>query len=307
METLRDWFSNSDVVKVTLAILGLIVITILVRIIRRTMTRYITDTSMRYRARKAVTFIGYFFSLLLLVVIFQTRLAGLALFLSVAAAGVAIALQEVILSVAGWLAISFGGFYNVGDRVQLGNTKGDVIDISILRTTVMEIDEWVASDLYTGRIVRIANSFVFRAPVYNFSGDFPFVWDEITVPVKYGSDFHRAREILQQIVEEVTHEFSEHAQEDWNTMLRKYRVENATIHPLVTLIANDNWIEFTVRYIVDYKRRRVIKDRLFTRILDAFAQTSGEIRFASTTLQVVGVPELTVRSVQQQPPPSPPL
>lgn len=298
METLRNWFANPDLVKVTIAILGLIAVSILVRIVRQTLTRYITDPALRYRARKAITFFGYFASLLLLVVIFRTRLAGLALFISVAGAGVAIALQEVILSVAGWLAISFGGFYNVGDRVELGGNKGDVIDISVLRTTLMEIGEWVDSDLYTGRIVRIANSFVFRAPVYNFSGDFPYLWDEIKVPVKFGSNLRQAREILERIVEEVTGEFTAHARDDWETMVRKYRIENAAIHPMVTLVANDNWIDFTIRYVVDYKRRRVIKDRLFTLILDAFAQTEGKVRFSSTTLQVVGMPELTIRTAQ---------
>jgi small-conductance mechanosensitive channel len=52
----------------------------------------------------------------------------------------------------------------------------------------MELGEWVQSDLYTGRIVRIANSFVFKEPVFNYSGDFPFLWDEVKIPVKYGSD-----------------------------------------------------------------------------------------------------------------------
>jgi small-conductance mechanosensitive channel len=102
--------------------------------------------------------------------------------IGVAGAGIAFALQEVIGSVAGWIAISFGGFYRPGDRVQVGGIKGDVIDIGILRTTLMELGEWVNSDLYSGRIVRVANSFVFKQPVFNYSGDFPFLWDELRLP-----------------------------------------------------------------------------------------------------------------------------
>lgn len=67
--------------------------------------------------------------------------------------------------------------------MQLGGIKGDVVDISILRTTLMEVGEWVKGDLYSGRTVRIANSFVFKEPVFNYSGDFPFLWDEVIVPV----------------------------------------------------------------------------------------------------------------------------
>ncbi len=100
--------------------------------------------------------------------------AGLSVALGVPGAGIAFALQEVIASVASWVAVSFGNFYSPGDRVQLGGIKGDVIDVGVLRTTLMEMGEWVNGDLYNGRIVRVANSFVFKEPVYNYSADFPF-------------------------------------------------------------------------------------------------------------------------------------
>ena len=161
-------------------------------------------------------------------------------------------LQEVIASVAGWAAISVGGFFSPGDRVQLGGIKGDVIDVSILRTTLMEIGEWVAGDLYSGRIVRIANSFVFKEPVFNYSGDFPFVWDEITLPVKYGSDWAFARTMLRSLVDEVLADYAAQVKDSWLKMVRQYRVEDANVEPMVTLRATDNWIEFTVRYVVDY-------------------------------------------------------
>ena len=80
--------------------------------------------------------------------------------------------------------ILFGGFYKTGDRVQLGGIKGDVMDIGVLRTTVMEIGQWVDGDLYNGRIVLVANSFVFKEPVFNYSGDFPFLWDGIKIPIQ---------------------------------------------------------------------------------------------------------------------------
>ena len=127
---------------------------------------------------------------------FSDKLGGFTVAFGVAGAGVAFALQEVIASVAGWVAISVGSFYSPGDRVQVGGIRGDVIDVSILRTTLMEVGEWVAADLYTGRIVRVANSFVFKEPVFNYSGDFPFLWDEIVLPVRYGSDWKLAREML---------------------------------------------------------------------------------------------------------------
>lgn len=147
----------------------------MIRFFRHSLTRYLKNTDSRYYARKLITLIGYLVGFVFITIVFKDRLGGLTVAVGVASAGIAFALQEVIVSIAGWIAISFGGFYKPGDRVQLGGIKGDVIDIGILRTTLMELGEWVQSDLYTGRIVRIANSFVFKEPVYNYSGDFPFL------------------------------------------------------------------------------------------------------------------------------------
>lgn len=160
----------------------------------------------------------------------------------------------------------------------------------------MELGEWVQSDLYTGRIVRIANSFVFKEPVFNYSGDFPFLWDEIKVPVKYGSDHQLARNILEQVVEEiVTDDVMATVKTAWQAMVRKYLIENARIKPAVTLALTDNWMEFTVRYVVDYKKRRFTKDQIFTRILDEFTNTENRVCIASTTIHLIEAPVFDVR------------
>jgi len=215
------------------------------------------------------------------------------------ARGVAFALQEVIASIAGWTAVAFSSFYKIGDRVQLGGIKGDVIDSGILRTTIMECGEWVKSDLYTGRIVRVANSFVFKEPVYNYSGDFPFLWDEIAIPIKHGSDSGLARKILQAIAEETVGAYAASAKESWGRMVSKYRIEDAKIDPAVTLVVTDNWLEFSVRYAVDYKNRRSTKDALFTGILEEFAKYPDKIAIASTTVHLVDAPTLDVRISEQ--------
>ena len=202
--------------------------------------------------------------------------------------------RKIIASIAGWVAVSFGNFYSIGDRVQLGGITGDVIDIGVLRTTLMETGQWVKADQYNGRIVRVANSFVFKEPVFNYSGDFPFLWDEITVPVKYGSDYKLAREIMQKIADDSLGSIVPEAQKTWHDMVNKYRIEDAMIEPAVTLIANDNWLEFTIRYVTDYKRRRKTKDILFTRIMEEFDATGGKVTLASATFHLVEAPTFNV-------------
>ncbi|MGB5633705.1 MAG: mechanosensitive ion channel domain-containing protein [Waterburya sp.] len=293
--SIQRWFSQPLVVKLMAICIGIIVISFLSRYLSRSLPRYIQDSEASYHLRKVITLIGYLAISLFITIVFSDHLGQLTVVFGVIGAGIAFALQEVIASVAGWLAISLGQFYNPGDRVQLGGIMGDVIDISILRTTVMEIGAWVKADLYNGRIVRIANSFVFKEPVYNYSGDFPFVWDEIVIPVKYGSDHHLAREILQRVAEEVVGEYIHPAKNHWKQMLHKYLIEDARVEPAVTLVTTDNWLEFTLRYVVDYKYRRGKKDQLFTRILEEFLSTEGRIAHASTTVHLVETPVFDVR------------
>lgn len=296
-QTFLRWLYDPAVGRFVSAAVLILVIVALVRLTRRILDRSVIESGNLYRINKMITFTGYLVGFLGVGLIFSDRLGRMAVAFGVAGAGIAFALQEVIASVAGWVAISFGNFYNTGDRVQLGGIKGDVIDIGVLRTTIMEIGEWVHADLYNGRIVKIANSFVFKEPVFNYSGDFPFLWDEITVPVKYGSDYRLARSIFQQILTEVTGEFTKHAKESWREMIGTYRIEPAELDPRVFLVANDNWMEFTLRYAVDYKRRRITKDVLFTRVLEETDKTQGRVALASATFHLVEAPELTVKMV----------
>ncbi len=281
--------------KIVAVAVGLVFITVLVRIAQRSLSRYISDGDVRYRARKLVSFLGYLAAFVYLTVVFRSQLGGLTVAFGVAGAGIAFALQEVIASVAGWAGIALGNFFAIGDRVQLGGIKGDVIDIGVLRTTLMECGNWVNGDLYNGRIVRVANSFVFKEPVYNYSGDFPFLWDEITVPVRYGGDVRLARELIERVVAGTVGAYAAFAEQAWKEMVRKYRIEDAQIQPMVTLVANDNWMEFTARYVVDYKRRRTTKDEIFTRLLEALESTGGKVALASATFELVGAPPVEVR------------
>ncbi|HNP08317.1 MAG TPA: mechanosensitive ion channel, partial [Cyclobacteriaceae bacterium] len=253
------------------------------------------DKDSKYKTKKILDAASYVVILFALLIAYSKNLAGLSVALGVAGAGIAFALQEVIASVAGWLALMFGNFYRTGDRVQLGGIKGDVIDIGVLRTTLMETGQWVDGDLYNGRIVRVANSFVFKEPVFNYSGDFPFLWDEIKIPIQYGSDYVLAKSILEKIANEHLRKNAAEGKRVWNEMVKKYLIEDAQLEPMVSLIANDNWVEFTIRYVVSYKKRRMTKNELFLAILKEVEATNGKVRFGSATFEMVGMPELQIK------------
>ena len=187
--------------------------------------------------------------------------------LGVAGAGVAVALQDVLASIAGAFSIGFSKLYAVGDRVQIGDTRGDVIDIGLLRTTLMETGNWVSRDLYNGRIVRIPNSTVLKGSVFNYSQGFRFIWDEIKVvftitamPACQGDAFARSQRGRSASI--------------WSRrripgtqMSDNYRSENPPLEPTVALVVNAGSLEFTVSYVVDYTKRTAMQDRLFTKIV----------------------------------------
>lgn len=298
-EQIQEYLYNPTVGKIVTFLVGVAIIWMVINAVQKKLFSRIKDNDNRYRAKKFSTFVGYLITVVFLTVIFSDKLGGFTVALGVAGAGIAFALQEVIASFAGWLAIMFGGFYNTGDRVQLGGIKGDVMDIGVLRTTIMETGQWVDGDLYNGRIVLIANSYVFKEPVFNYSGDFPFLWDEIKIPIQYGSNYDLAKEIILNAGIEVAGDLTVTSKEKWHSLQNKYRLEDAQTEPMVSLVANDNWAEYTLRYVVGYKKRRLTKTALFTKILTQIEATNGVVKMASATFQLVEAPDFNINIKNQ--------
>jgi small-conductance mechanosensitive channel len=159
----------------------------------------------------------------------------------------------------------------------------------------MEIGAWSDSDNYSGRIVRLSNAFVFKGPVHNYSTDFPFVWDEINLPVHYGSDVQLATQLLLDAATDILGDYPAQAEKHWKIMVRKYLIENAVVAPTVGIKLTDNWIEFNLRYVVAFEKRRTTRTQLFTRILEEIGKTNGKVALASETFEVLEVPDLKVQ------------
>lgn len=206
-------------------------------------------------------------------------------------AGIAFASQEVIGSFAGYVNIVVGNLFRIGDRVRIGNVVGDVLDISILRTTVMEIGEWVKAEQYTGRIVSIANRVVFSDPVFNYTQHWHYLWDEITIPITYDSNWRRAGEIMLEHGQEYSSHFQAQAHAELNQMMQRYSVHATTVEPTLYVKMTDNWIEMTLRYIVEAWERRKVTGQLHHELLQHF-ESEADITVASMTIEIVGFPPL---------------
>jgi small-conductance mechanosensitive channel len=224
-------------------------------------------------------------------------------FLGLVTAGVAFALQRVITAFAGYFLILRGKNFNVGDRIVMGGVRGDVIDLSFLQTHIMEMGEppsvnsadpamWVKARQYTGRIVTITNDKIFDTPVYNYTREFPYIWDELRVPISYKDDRHVAEQVLLRAAEKHTVKISELSEESIQELERRYVMRRAEIKPRVYWRLTDNWLELTVRFVTEDSGIRDVKDAMAREILSEL--DAAKISIASSTQEIVGIPPLRV-------------
>jgi small-conductance mechanosensitive channel len=291
--------------KCVAAVIGILLIYGTFHVLEQTLPRRFGRADARYKVRKFIVFSGYLSILLFLGLLFEDRLGRLTFAIGVIGAGVAVALQDVVASIAGAFSIGFSNLYTVGDRVQIGDSRGDVIDIGLLRTTLMETGNWVSKDLYNGRLVRIPNSIVLKAPVFNYSQGFQFIWDEIKVQFTNTSDCPFAREMLLRVAKESIGDYIVLAQASWRNISDNYRIANSSLEPIVTLVVNSTLLEFGLSYVVDYTKRTAKQDELFTKIVEEVAQSKGRLQWASSTttvnIQPVSAGQTTLAAPASQP------
>ncbi len=291
MDTWNNIWANELYRRLILSVLVLLI----QAVIRRSLLSYVInrisiDSLHIYTVRKVASYTITIISTLLLFGIWIQRFGDLSVALGILAAGLAFALQEVIGSVAGWITIITGRPFTVSDRIETGGIRGDVVDIGVLRTTLMEIGNWISGDQNTGRIVTLSNAFIFKEPLYNYSAHIRFVWDEIIVPITYDSNWNRGIEILVNTVIEhpLYKELLPKAQQQSREARPKLAVKITPIEPHIYLKITDNWIELSLVYPVDTDLRRSFRSEISQRLLTEF-EAEG-IKIASQTIAIVQFP-----------------
>lgn len=296
LEYIQKWLEGHPITtSIIKYLIWVIFIVAIIQFLRKLLRKNLPDTNTRYKSQKGVEVIGYLILIFLTISYFTGNIKDFGLAIGLFTAGITITLQELILSIAGSIYIFFVKVYKPGDRIEINKIKGDVIDIDSIYTTMMEIGEWVGSDNYSGRIVKLSNAFVFRGPIYNYSRDFPFIWDEFNLPIRYGSDMEMAKSIIIQVASETLSEYVESSIAKWKDVVNRYYIEDAQVEPTLAIAMTDNWMEFNLRYIVDYKKRRITKHLLQDAIAKKIENTNGKVTLASTTLEVVRIPTIKVK------------
>ena len=208
-----------------------------------------------------------------------SRLAG---FLGLVGAGLAFALQRVITAVAGYFVILRGKTFNVGDRIVMGGVRGDVIGLSFMQTRIMEMGQppqvadqtgpamWVHSRQFTGRIVTVTNDKVFDEPVYNYTHEFPYIWDEIRVPVQFHSDYAAAEALLLDAARRHALDRKKIGDEQIGHLEKRFGLNIGEAEPQAFWRITENWLELTVRYLAPDHGGRSIKDRINRDVVAGF-------------------------------------
>jgi small-conductance mechanosensitive channel len=262
-----------------------------------------SGTRFQFWAKQGVSLVVATILLLGIMSIWFDNPARLAGAFGLIGAGVAFALQRVITAVAGYFVILRGKTFNVGDRIVMGGVRGDVIDLSFMQTRIMEMGQspkeqgdapsmWIRSRQFTGRIVTVTNDKVFDEPVYNYTREFPFIWDEINLPVKYDDDYAKVEDLLLEAARRnaLTHE--KMGEEKANQLREQFGIEVGEIDPRVYWRMTDNWLELTVRFLLPDHGGRKIKDAMTREILAGLNEAKIEI--ASGTYAIVEMPPLRI-------------
>ena len=244
--------------------------------------RQIDDPKRLYRSRK-----GLYYTLVTLCLAIIGRLwfdgiDTLATFFGLLSAGVAIALKDIVVGFAGWLFILWRKPFEVGDRIQIGDHAGDVIDQALFFFTLMEIGEWVECDQSTGRILHIPNGKVFNQPLANYTKGFHFMWNEIAVLITFESNWQKGKDILREIADNHSLKFNSTARKRIRRQALDMMILYSTLSPTVYTSVKDSGVQLTIRYLCQPRQRRVTEEKLWEDVLKHFAQHE-DLEFAYPT------------------------
>lgn len=286
-KSIADYFQSSPVL--TGQVLKTIVVIFVLWIFRfftlRIVHKNIESKRTVYKWRKNLTYISAFIGVILVSQIWFSALGDLSTYFGLLSAGLAIALKDPVTDLAAWLFIISRKPFDVGDRIEIGKSKGDVIDIRPFKFTILEIGNWVDADQSTGRVIHIPNHTVFSEQLANYTSDFQFIWNEIGIMVTFESDWKKAKEILSNIAHEESKDFIERAKDQIKKAAKSYLIEYRYLTPIVYTNVKDSGIMLSIRYLTDPRRRRGSAEAIWERALNEFAE-SDSIDLAYPTIRI---------------------
>jgi small-conductance mechanosensitive channel len=269
-------------IKILSTIIIILILWILRVVVLRIVWKKTEDAQLRYRWRKWLTYILVFLGFIFVGRVWFAGIESIATYLGLLSAGLAIALKDLVAGIAGWFFILWRKPFSTGDRIQIGNHRGDVVDIRLFKFSLMEIGNWVDAEQSTGRIMHIPNAYVLSEVIINYSQGFRFIWNEIPVLITFESDWEKAKAILQKIGEIHSAHLSAAAEKKLKEVSKRYMISYSNLTPIVYTSVRDSGVLLTIRYLIEPKMRRSSEQEIWEAILKEFAQCP-DIDFAYPT------------------------
>jgi len=257
--------------KILYSLIVILLILFLRWVANKILARRIEDSNTLFMGRKWIGYLALALGILFVGSIWLRDAGSLATYLGLVSAALVIALQDPIANIVGWVFIMGRRPFVIGDRIEIGDSAGDVIDIRFFQFTLMEIGNWVDADQSTGRVLHIPNNDVFKNPIANYSKGFAFLWDEIAVVVTFESDWRRGKELLLDIAERRSAHLSKSARQRLQKAARRYMIHYDKLTPIVYTKVVDHGVCLTIRYLTGPRRRRGSQEEIWEEILDIFA------------------------------------
>ena len=285
LDMILKFFSYSSIqVKIIASLMAIIIFFIIRRVVQKYALNNIKDAIIRYRSQKILSYTTFTLSAIIVGQIWFKGIQSITTYLGLLSAGIAIALKDPLVNLIGWQYILWRRPFDVGDRVEIGEKSGDVIDITPFNFTMMEIGNWVNADESTGRIIHVPNGHVFMQHLANYGKGFKYIWNEISVLITFESDWKHAKSILEDIAKKRAAHLSKLAERRVVEASNKFMITDQRLDPKVFTRIADSGVELTIRYLCTPLRRRRSEQNMWEDILTAFANYN-QIDFAYPTIR----------------------
>jgi len=264
----QDKIANHTLVeKLLLGSVFVCLILLITKLLERAFVRRAKIVYTRYNRIKMVRLLSWILIAAVVIAFLFKNWYSAAVSLGLISLILGFALQSPIASFIGWIYILIRQSYHVGDRIQIDQFRGDVVEVNYLDTTIWE---FTSDYMPSGRLIRFPNSLVLQMAVSNYSWEkFPFIWSDLSFQLAYESDLQFVEDTIKRIA---TDEFKDMAKniEHFKKMIDQTPVEEIDVskYPYVSLRTNANtWIEITVTYLVHPNNGAATRTRIIKRIL----------------------------------------
>lgn len=279
------FFTYSSIqAKIMATFLAVVLIIILRRSVINLFVVRLEDAKVRYNWQRVTSYTASFFAIIIIGQIWLDGIGSIVTYLGLVSAGIAIALKDPITNITGWIFILWNRPLDAGDRIQLGEHSGDVIDVNMFNFTVMEIGNWVDADQNTGRLVHIPNGKIFTETLANYGKGFEYIFNEIPVLVTFESDWKKTKKILQDIAKNIGDKSSKAAEKQIKQASKKFLIEEQKVDPEVYTKVAESGVLLTIRYLCIPKYRRDTEHDIWEKILKEFEQHQ-DIELAYPTIR----------------------